>query len=278
MAKITAADVNKLRKQTGAGMMDCKKALVEAEGDFDEAIAILRKKGQKVASKRADRDANEGIVIAKVSEDNSFGAVIMVNCETDFVAMNEDFIAYSNRLLDIAVSNKLSTVEALKDSEIDGLKIADSLTEMVGKIGEKIDVAHLETIEAPYVGGYNHNGNRLATIVGFNKAGVEGIDVTGKDIAMQVASMAPVAVDQDGIAQEIIDRELEIAKDQIRQEGKPEHMLEKIAMGKLNKFFKENTLVNQEFIKESKVFVKDYIARNDKDLKATAFKRVMLGA
>ncbi|MBI9034053.1 MAG: elongation factor Ts [Bacteroidales bacterium] len=278
MANITAADVNKLRKQTGAGMMDCKKALVEAEGDFEKAIEVLRKKGQKVASKRADREANEGIVIAKVSEDNSFGAVIMVNCETDFVAMNEDFIAYANRLIDIAIAGKITSIEALKEAEIDGLKIGDSLISMVGKIGEKIDVAHLQTIEDAFVAGYNHNGNRLATIVGLNKAGVEGIDVTGRDVAMQVASMAPLAVDQDGISQDTIEKELEIAKDLLRQEGKPEQMIEKISVGKMNKFFKDNTLINQEFIKESKVIVKDYVARNDKDLKVTSFKRVMLGA
>lgn len=275
MAKITAAEVNKLRKQTGAGMMDCKKALVESDGDFEKAIDYLRKKGQKVAAKRSDREAGEGVVLSKVSSDNTFGAAIMVNCETDFVAKNEDFIAYTQSLLDAAIENKINSIEALKAFTIDGKTVEESLTDQIGKIGEKIEIGAYECKEGAYLKSYIHPGNRLATVVVMSKA-IDGIDVVSKDIAMQVAAMNPVALNKDLVAQEVIDRELEVAKDQIRQEGKPEHMLEKIAAGKLNKFFKENTLMSQAFIKDSKINVDTYVKQLDKDLTVSDFVRFSL--
>jgi len=276
MANITAADVNKLRQMTGAGMMDCKKALVEADGDFEAAIDILRKKGQKVASKRADRDANEGMVYAKTTADATFGVVVMINCETDFVAKNDDFTNFTKSVVEVALQNKPQSEEELKALSIDGRSIEDHITDMIGKIGEKIDLAHYEYISDAHVTAYNHHGNRLATLVGFNKAGINN-DVYA-DVAMQVAAMAPVALNQESVPAEVIERELEIARDVIRQEGKPEEMVEKIAQGKLAKFFKESTLVNQEFIKDNKKTVSQYLIDNDKDLVVTGFKRLMLGA
>jgi len=275
MAKITAAEVNKLRKQTGAGMMDCKKALVESDGDFEKAVDYLRKKGQKVAAKRSDRDAGEGVVLSKVSADNTFGAAIMVNCETDFVAKNEDFISYTQSLLDAAIENKINSVEALKAFTIDGKTVEESLTDQIGKIGEKIEIGAYDCKEGAYVKSYIHPGNRLATVVVMSKS-LDGIDEVSKDVAMQVAAMNPVALNKDSVSQEVIDKELEVAKDQIRQEGKPEHMLEKIAMGKLNKFFKENTLLSQAFIKDSKIDVEAYVKQLDKDLTVSDFIRLSL--
>lgn len=277
MANITAAEVNKLRQQTGAGMMDCKKALVESDGDFEKAVDYLRKKGQKVASNRADRDAKDGIVIAKTSADAKKGIVIMLNCETDFVAKSNDFINYATEIIDNAIKNNVNSLDELNAVQIDGRTIADKLMDLIGKTGEKCNLAHCDVVEAAKVFAYNHPGNRLATIVGFNKDG-GSIDVVGKDVAMQIAAMAPVAVDKENVDAKIIEREIEIGKDQARQEGKPEEMLEKIATGKLAKFFKENTLLNQEFIKDSKKTVAQYLAENDKDLKVISFKRLMLGA
>jgi elongation factor Ts len=275
MAKITAADVNKLRKQTGAGMMDCKKALVESDGDFEKAIDYLRKKGQKVAAKRSDRDAGEGVVLAKVSADNTFGAAIMVNCETDFVAKNEDFVAYTQSLLDAAIENKVASTEELKALTIDGKTVEVSLTEQIGKIGEKIEIGAYSCKEGAFLNAYIHPGNRLATVVEMSKA-IDGISEVSKDVAMQVAAMNPVALNKDSVSQDVIDRELEVAKDQIRQEGKPENMVEKIAMGKLNKFFKENTLLSQSFIKDSKIDVETYVKQLDKDLTVSSFIRLAL--
>lgn len=275
MAKITAAEVNKLRKQTGAGMMDCKKALVESDGDFEKAVDYLRKKGQKVAAKRSDREAGEGVVLSKVSADNTFGAAIMVNCETDFVAKNEDFIAYTQSLLDAAIENKINSVETLKAFTIDGKTVEESLTDQIGKIGEKIEIGAYECKEGAYLKSYIHPGNRLATVVVMSKT-IDGVDEVSKDIAMQVAAMNPVALNKDSVAQDVIDRELEVAKDQIRQEGKPENMIEKIAMGKLNKFFKENTLMSQAFIKDSKIDVDTYVKQLDKDLTVSDFIRISL--
>lgn len=272
---ITAAEVNKLRQMTGAGMMDCKNALVENDGDFDKAIDFLRKKGQKLASKRADRDANEGVVLAKANEARTFAAIIMINCETDFVAKNEDFVNFCQSVLDLAIEKMPKTDEELKALTINGVTVAELLTDQVGKIGEKIDLTHYSIIEGPMNFAYNHHGNRLATIVGFNKACDENL---GKDIAMQIASMSPVAIDKEAVSQETIEKELEIYRDLIRQEGKPENMVEQIAQGKLNKFFKESTLLNQDFIKDGKKSVGQYIKENDKDLTVTAFYRLMLGA
>ena len=273
MGNISASDVGKLRKQTGSGMMDCKKALVEANGDFDLAVDILRKKGQKVAAKRADRQAMEGVVIAKTNDDNSKAILISLNCETDFVAKNEDFIAIAQDILDTAVSADLSSAESIHELKLsNGMTVAEKVLEQTGVIGEKIEIS-AQLIEDVQVSSYIHAGNRLATLVGFNAT--TDLQVA-RDVAMQVAAMNPLAVDKDGIDQETIDRELEIAKDLARQEGKPEEMLEKIAFGRLNKFYKENTLLNQAFIKDGKKTVAQYLKDQHDSLSVTCFKRVGL--
>lgn len=273
---ITAADVNKLRQITGSGMMDCKNALVEADGDFEKAIDILRKKGQKVAAKRADRSANEGFVVAKATNDNTFGAVLMLNCETDFVGKTSDFIGLANSILDFAVEKRIKTIEQLKESTLNGQTIEALLTEMTGKTGEKIELNQFAIIEKPFVSYYNHNGNRLATIVGFNKK-VDNLQIVGHEIAMQIAAMSPISVDEKSVPQDVIDREMDIAREQVRNEGKPENMVEKIALGKLSKFFKENTLVHQDFIRDNKKTVAQYMAETNKDLLCEGFSRLQLG-
>jgi len=272
---ITAADVNKLRTQTGAGMMDCKKALTESDGDFEKAIDYLRKKGQKVAANRGDREAKEGQVIAQVTADGKRGAIICLNCETDFVAINADFAGFAQSILDVAIAQNPATLQALQDLTIDGLAIKDKIIDYVGKIGEKIELSRYEVVNAEKVVSYIHPGNKLATLIGFNKADVS--EQIGKDVAMQAAAMAPVALDKDDVDASILEREIEIGKEQARAEGKPEEMLEKIAQGKLQKFYKESTLLNQEFIKDNKMNVAQYIKSADKDLVATGFKRVQLG-
>lgn len=274
---ISAADVNKLRKQTGAGMMDCKKALTEANGDFDQAIDYLRKKGQKVAMNRSDRDANEGLVLAKITADGKRGNMICLNCETDFVAKNQDFIDYANSILDLAVKNNPISLEELMSLELQGLKISDSLLDQIGKIGEKLELSAMETIEAPLVIAYNHPGNKLASMLGLSSAAAGNISEVGRDISMQIAAMAPVAIDQDDVDSKIIERELEIGRELARQEGKPEAMIEKIAEGKLNKFYKENTLLNQAFIKDEKKTIRKLLEETEKGLSVTAFKRIQLG-
>ena len=248
MATITASDVNKLRQMTGTGMMDCKNALVESDGDFEKAIDILRKKGQKLALKRADRDANQGFVVAKTTEDKKFAAVIMLNCETDFVAKNQEFIDYANKIVDLAIATKPASLEALMAMSIDGRTITDGVTDLTGKTGEKMQLSHYEFVEAPLAVAYNHFGNRLAAILGLNMAEAAGIEDVAKHVAMQIAAMAPVAVDKDGVDSEIIAREIEVGKDQARAEGKAEEMLEKIALGKLNKFYKENTQIGRAHV------------------------------
>ncbi len=273
MAKITAAEVNKLRKQTGAGMMDCKKALVEAEGDFEMAIDILRKKGQKVAAKRADRETSEGCVLAGSSSDNSFGAVLSLNCETDFVAKNDSFVALTQSILDLALANKFADKDSLLAASLGDMTVADKLVEQTGVIGEKLEIGSYEVVEAPFVASYIHAGNKLATLVGLTKEAPEA----GRNVAMQAAAMNPIALNRDGVNQETIDRELEVGKDLARQEGKPEEMLDKIAMGRLGKFYKENTLVEQAYIRDNKLSVEKYLQSEDKELSATAFKRVGLG-
>lgn len=277
MANITAADVNKLRQMTGAGMMDCKNALVETGGDFEQAIDYLRKKGQKVADKRADREATEGYVLAKVNPACNRAVVVKLSCETDFVARNEEFVSFAHKLVDLALASAYKNREELLSAVLDGRSIQENITEMIGKIGEKIEVAQYEMIDGPLAFAYNHHGNKLATILLLSKSGIDNIEEAGKDIAMQIAAMAPVAIDKDGVNQTIIAHEIEIGKEQARQEGKPEEMLEKIALGKLNKFFKENTLINQEFIKDSKKTVGQYLADFDKEVKILAFHRVLLG-
>ena len=273
---ITAAEVNKLRQMTGAGMMDCKKALTEANGDLEAAVDFLRKKGQKVAGNRADRDANEGVVIAKVNSDSTRGVLVVLHCETDFVAKNDDFIAFTNTISDIALNEKPADVNALLASSLDGLPISDRITEQIGKIGEKMELRY-EQLESPLVVAYNHPGNRLATLVAFNKTGSADIETISKDVAMQAAAMAPVALDKDDVDNDTLNRELDIAREQIRAEGKPEEMVEKIAQGKLNKFYKENTLLNQEFIKDNKQTVRQYVQSTDKELSVSGFKRFALG-
>ncbi|MFX0555503.1 translation elongation factor Ts [Maribacter sp. CXY002] len=274
MAKITAAEVNKLRKTTGAGMMDCKKALVEAEGDFEKAIEILRKKGQKVAAKRADRDSSEGAAIAKVSSDKTSGVIISLNCETDFVAKNDTFVTLANDLAELALG--YDSKEAFLNAEYKGMTVQDKLTEQTGVIGEKIEIGGFERLEAPFVGSYIHAGNKIAVLTGLS-ASVDGAEEAAKDVAMQAAAMNPVALNEDGVDQSVIDKEIEIAKDQLRQEGKPEAMLDNIAKGKLKRFFKDNTLVNQDFIKDSKQSVAQYIKSVDSNLEVIGFKRIALG-
>lgn len=276
MINITASDVNKLRQMTGAGMMDCKKALQETEGNFELAIDYLRKKGQKVAAKRADRDANQGYVVAKTSADNTYGAVVMLNCETDFVGKTEEFIQFAKDIIDLGVKNKTKNVEELKGLSLNSMTINQKLDEMLGKTGEKITLAHYEMMEAPFISAYNHHGNKLATIVALNKAA--NVTEIGHELAMQIAAMGPIAVDKEDVSQEIVNREIEIGKEQAREEGKPEEMLEKIATGKLTKFFKDSTLLNQDFVKDTKKTVRQYVTEHDKDLKVLGFKRLMLGA
>ncbi|MFS4455919.1 translation elongation factor Ts [Maribacter sp. 2304DJ31-5] len=274
MAKITAAEVNKLRKTTGAGMMDCKKALVEADGDFEKAIEILRKKGQKVAAKRADRDSSEGAAIAKVNAENNNGVIISLNCETDFVAKNDTFVTLANDLAEVALG--FDNKEAFLAADFNGMSVQDKLTEQTGVIGEKIEIGGFETLSAPFVGSYIHAGNKIAVLTGLS-ASVDGADTVAKDVAMQAAAMNPVALNEDGVDQSVIDKEIEIAKDQLRQEGKPEAMLDNIAKGKIKRFFKDNTLVNQDFIKDSKQSVAQYVKSVDTGLEVTGFKRVALG-
>lgn len=273
MSKITAAEVNKLRKQTGAGMMDCKKALVEAEGDFDKAIEILRKKGQKVAEKRSDREANEGVVIAGTNADSSFAAMVTLSCETDFVAKNDDFVGVAKKLLEIALNERPANLDALKATTFEnGLTVADKITEEVGKIGEKIEVSELETVAADSAIAYNHPGFKTATILGLNKNSEE-VAAAGKNVAMQIAAMNPIAIDVDGVSEEIKARELEIGREQAMKEGKPEQILDKIAEGKLQKYYKENTLLNQQYFIDNKQSVGGYLKSIDKELTVTDFKR-----
>ena len=274
MSTVTTADISKLRKLTGAGLMDCKKALEETDCDIEKAIDVIRKRGKAIANKRSDREAGEGVVIAKTSADQKFVAMISLNCETDFVAKNENFIAIAKTILDIAVENKPKTIEELKALPMNGTTVSEAIDESVAAVGERVELKYYDTINAEYTIAYIHAGNRLSTMVGFNKS-ISDIQVA-KDVAMQAAAMNPVAVDKDNVSPDIIERELEIGRDQARQEGKPEAMIEKIALGKLNKFYSESTLVNQSFIKDSKISVKDYLQSVDKDLKVIDFKRYSL--
>ncbi len=274
MANISAAEVNKLRQTTGAGMMDCKKALVEAEGNFDTAIEILRKKGQKVAANRADRESSEGAAIAVLNADNTQGVAVSLNCETDFVAKNDSFVALATELASLALN--FDTKEAFLAADFNGMSVQDKLTEQTGVIGEKIEIGGFEKLSAAFVGSYIHAGNKIATLVGLSAAPA-GADVIAKDVAMQAAAMNPVALNEAGVDQSIIDKEIEIAKDQLRQEGKPEAMLDNIAKGKITRFMKDNTLVNQDFIKDSKMSVAQYVKTADASLEVVSFARVALG-
>ena len=274
MSKISAADVNKLRKATGAGMMDCKKALVEAEGDFDTAVEVLRKKGQKVAANRADRDSSEGAVIARVNDDATVGVIVSVNCETDFVAKNENYVTLANQLADVALAH--DNLDSFLAADFNGMSIADKLTEQTGVIGEKIEIGGFERLKGAFVGSYIHAGNKIATLTSLS-ARVDGAAEAAKNVAMQAAAMNPIALNEEGVDAATVEKEIEIAKDQLRQEGKPEAMLDNIAKGKLKRFFKDNTLVNQVYIKDGKQSVSEYVKSVDAELTVTGFKRLALG-
>ncbi len=277
MSVITAQDVNKLRTMTGAGMMDCKKALTEAEGDFEKAIEILRKKGQKVSASRSDRDAKEGSVFVKTSDDRKEAVLIALNCETDFVAKNEEFLNLGKLIVETAFSTKSADKEALLSAKVGDLSIKDRITELVGKIGEKIEVSTFVHMKGEAVVPYIHAGSKLGVLVSLK--GVNGKDVTdaGKDVGMQIAAMNPVAVDEKGVDKDLIEKEIEIAKAQIIAEGKPENMVDKIAQGKLNKFFKENTLLPQIFVKDNTKTIAQYLDSVTKGLTVAEFKRVSIG-
>ena len=275
-ATISAADVNKLRQQTGSGMMDCKKALTEANGDFEAAIDILRKKGQKIAANRQDREAKEGYVFGKISADGKHGVIVAVCCETDFVAKNADFIKYGESILDLAMKNNPATVADLKVLKLGNHTVEETLIEQMGKIGEMIDIVDYQNVHTEKVVVYNHPGNKLTSMVGFN-SGDASLTEAGRDVAMQVAAMAPVAIDKNDVDPKLVEREMEIAKEQIRAEGKPENMVDKIAQGKINKFFVEYTLLNQQFIKDDKKTIRQYLESINKDLKITEMKRVKIG-
>ncbi|MDN3705711.1 translation elongation factor Ts [Myroides ceti] len=274
MANITAADVNKLRQITGAGMMDCKKALVEAEGNFDSAIEILRKKGQKVAANRSDRESTEGASIAVVNADKTAGVVITLGCETDFVGKNEGFVALATELANKALA--FNTKEEFLASDFGGMTVADKLIEQTGVIGEKIEITSFEKLEGNFVGSYIHAGNKIATLVALSE-NVEGAEEAARNVAMQAAAMNPIALDETGVDQAIIDKEIEIAKDQLRAEGKPEAMLDNISKGKIQRFYKDNTLVNQDYIKDGSMSVAKYVQTVAPALVVTGFKRASIG-
>ena len=280
MAAISAKDVKKLRDLTGAGMMDCKKALVEADGDTDKAIEYLRKKGQKMAGKRADRDAKEGVVIALTSHNRNNGVIIRLGCETDFVAKGESFIALGNALAELALKNLPASLEDLLALPYEGMTVAEKLVEQIGVIGEKVEISKYEKIETAAGEGqvipYIHMGYRAAVIVALNLEGPNFIE-PGKNVAMQVAAMRPIALDKDGVDATVVEKEIEIGKDQARQEGKPEAILDKIAMGRLNKFYKERTLLNQMYVKSNKQSITQYLQSIDKKLTVTDFKHIELG-
>ncbi len=274
MATITAADVNKLRTITGAGMMDCKKALVESDGDFDLAIENLRKKGQKVAANRSDRESSEGAVIAVVNADKTSGVVVSLNCETDFVGKNEAFVKLAQDFAALAMN--FDTKEAFLAADFNGITVAEKLIEQTGVIGEKIEIGAFEKLSGAYVGFYIHAGNKIATLVSLS-ANVAGAEEASRNVAMQAAAMNPIALNEAGVDADTVAKEIEIAKDLLRQEGKPEAMIENIAKGKLGRFFKDNTLVNQDYIKDSAMSVANYIKSVDATLIVTGFKRAALG-
>ncbi|SHI67732.1 translation elongation factor Ts (EF-Ts) [Hymenobacter daecheongensis DSM 21074] len=278
MAAITAADVNKLRTMTGAGMMDCKKALTEADGDFESARDLLRKQGQKIADKRAENETSEGFVAVSVSEDGTNGKLIALACETESVAKVANFRELVQRILDAAVrTNATTKEEVLAAKEDDGLTIQEHITDLMGKIGEKLDVTYA-TLTAEKVASYIHSDNKKGVLVGLKNVGGADTATVGRDVAMQIVAMKPVAVDKDGVDSAIAEREIEIGKEQARAEGKPEAMLEKIAQGKLNKFYKENTLLNQEFVKDNSMTIAQLLDKTSKGMTVTDFKRVAIGA
>lgn len=269
---VTMADISKLRKMTGAGMMDCKKALEETNNDIEAAIEIIRKKGQAVAAKREDREASEGCTLAK--SEGSFAAVLALKCETDFVAKNEGFVALTQKLLDAAVAAKAKSIDEVNALVIDGKKVADLVVEEIGKTGEKMEIGAYEFIEAPSTIAYNHFGNKLSALVGFNLADIDAH--VAREVAMQVAAMNPLAVCREEVPADVVEKELEIGRDKARQEGKPEAILDRIAQGRLAKFYKENVLMEQEFVSDSSMDIATYLKKSNADLKAIAFKRVNL--
>jgi len=279
-ATITAADINKLRQTTGAGMMDCRKALVESDGDFEKAIDYLRKKGQKVAALRSDREAKEGVIIAKTTSDNKTGFIITLACETDFVAKNSDFVAFAQSIMDVALKNNVQSLEELQTAKLDGVTVSDKINDQVAKIGEKIQLARFERVDSDAVAAYIHGAYRMGVLVGLTK-NTPAVLEAGKDLAMQIAAMNPVAVDADSVSPETIAREKAIVTDQIKNDpkmaGKPDEMIEKIATGKLTAFFKENTLLAQPYVKDQAKSVGDYLKSVDGSVKVTQFKRVQLG-
>ena len=277
MTTITASEVNKLRQMTGAGMMDCKNALVETQGDFEAAVDYLRKKGAKIAAKRADREATEGCVIAMVNESRSAGVIVLLACETDFVAKNEAFVELAKSITSLAMDNKPADLDALKALSLNGVAVADRLMDEVAKIGEKIDVTKYELVEGSNVVSYIHGSNRMGVLVEMNNAATDANMVAGKDVAMQIAAMNPVAVNRDSVDENTIERELEIGREQARAEGKPEAMIDRIASGKLEKFFKESTLIAQDFVKDGSMTVEKYLSSVEPGLTVTRFKRVQLG-
>ena len=272
-ATITAADINKLRQATGAGMLDCRKALTESNGDFEAAIDWLRKQGQKVAAKRSDSEAKEGVVLAKTTAGNNSGIVLCISCETDFVSKNADFVAFAQSIMDAAIANNVKSAEELNAVSINGAKVSDLINDKLASIGEKIEVSKFERVEAPFVASYIHGANRMGVLVGLTQEATEA----GKDVAMQIAAMNPLAVDESSISPETIEREKNIAIEMIKAEGKPAEMAEKIAAGKMNKFFKDNTLMAQAFVKDGNQSVESYLKSINADLKVTEFKRVALG-
>jgi len=275
---ITAQEVNELRTKTGAGMMDCKKALQEANGDFEAAVAILRKKGQKVSESRQDKQAKEGAIFSYIAENKKVGVMLELNCETDFVARNDDFQQLGNQILEVAAKQLPESVEVLKTLKVENQTVGELLIQMIGKVGEKIDVSKYSLLKGDSVVSYIHPGARVGVLVAFTNVNGADIQAIGKNVAMQVASMKPIALDKDGVDASTMEKEMEIARDLARQEGKPEAMIEKIAQGKLNKFYKENTLLNQDFIKDSSKTIKDYLNQAQKGLTVTAFKRMHLGS
>lgn len=277
VANISAADVNKLRQITGAGMMDCRKALMESEGDFEKAIDYLRAKGQKVAANRSDREAKEGVAIAKANPDGNYGIVIQLSAETDFVSKNEEFMQFGNDIAEAALQNMPQDIDSLKALPLSGATINDKLLEMVAKIGEKIDIVRYEQINADAVIPYIHGNYRIGVLVGLNKPQSEATIAAGRDVAMQIAAMNPLALNEASIAPEVIEREKAIAIEQIVAEGKPAEMAEKIAAGKMSKFFKENTLLNQAFVKDNAMSITDYLNSVEKGMTVTGFRRCAIG-
>ncbi|MDA1182008.1 MAG: translation elongation factor Ts [Bacteroidetes bacterium] len=274
---ISATEVNKLRQMTGAGMMDCKSALIETQGDFDAAVDFLRKKGAKISAKRADRDANEGAVISIVNEARSLGAIIELNCETDFVAKNEGFVSLARGIAGLALENKPESIDALKALSLNGISVSDRLMEEVAKIGEKIDISKYELIEGKNIVSYIHGANRMGVLVELNNIPSDANFTAGKDIAMQIAAMSPVAINRESVDARTIERELAVGREQALAEGKPEAMIERIANGKLEKFYKDSTLLAQDYVKDGSMTVEKYLASVEPGLTVNRFKRIQLG-